>query len=180
LPAFAVRFAVVGADAEADDDSLVTRLRAGHLSALGEAYDAHHTHVRAFARRLLGDESAAEDLVQETFLTLPKAIGRFRGESSLRTLLVSIAVRHVSHHVRAAARRRLTMARLAGSASRPATIEPSRWSVWDARVMRAWLSHRSPTGVAEVTGKRKLAPCSTPWTRGGERQSHVADRARHA
>jgi RNA polymerase sigma-70 factor (ECF subfamily) len=113
VPVLAVPFALVGGDAEAGDDSLVRRLRAGQLSALGDAYDAHHTHVRAFARRLLGDESAAEDLVQETFLTLPKAIGRFRGESSLRTLLVSIAVRHVSHHVRAAARRRLAMARLA-------------------------------------------------------------------
>ena len=59
MPVLAVPFALVGGDAEADDDGLVRRLRAGHLSALGDAYDAHHTHVRAFARRLLGDESAA-------------------------------------------------------------------------------------------------------------------------
>lgn len=107
----AVRFALVGGDASAE--ALVARLRAGELAALGEAYDAHHVHVRAFAQRLLGDPSAAEDLVQETFLTLPRAIARFRGESSLRTLLVSIAVRHAGHHLRAAARRRTAMARLA-------------------------------------------------------------------
>jgi RNA polymerase sigma-70 factor (ECF subfamily) len=109
----AVPFALVGDDAAGPEEMLVARLRAGDLSALGEAYDAHHVHVRAFARRLLGDESAAEDLVQETFLTLPRAVARFRGESSLRTFLVSIAVRHVSHHIRAAARRRSAMARLA-------------------------------------------------------------------
>jgi RNA polymerase sigma-70 factor (ECF subfamily) len=108
----AVRFALVGDDVAGPEDQLVARLRAGDRIALGEAYDDHHVHVRAFARRLLGDESAAEDLVQETFLTLPRAVARFRGESSLRTFLVSIAVRHVSHHVRAATRRRNAMARL--------------------------------------------------------------------
>jgi RNA polymerase sigma-70 factor (ECF subfamily) len=95
------------------EEQLVARLRAGQLSALGEAYDAHHAHVRAFARRLVGDDGAAEDLLQETFLTLPRAIGRFRSDSSLRTFLVGIAVRHASHYVRASARRRAAMARVA-------------------------------------------------------------------
>jgi RNA polymerase sigma-70 factor (ECF subfamily) len=106
-------FPVVGrvlADAE---ERLVRRLRAGDLQALGEAYDAHHESVRAFARRLIGDEGAAEDLVQETFLALPRGIGRFRGEAALRTFLLSIAVNHARHHVRAAARRRAAMSRLA-------------------------------------------------------------------
>ncbi|MGO9834418.1 MAG: RNA polymerase sigma factor [Polyangiaceae bacterium] len=121
----AVPFALVGDDVGGPEAMLVARLRAGEVSALGEAYDAHHVHVRAFARRLLGDESAAEDLVQETFLTLPRAVARFRGESSLRTFLVSIAVRHVSHHIRAAARRRSAMVRLAREphVSRPAPDE---------------------------------------------------------
>jgi RNA polymerase sigma-70 factor (ECF subfamily) len=95
------------------EEQLVGRLRAGDLSALGEAYDAHHAHVRAFARRLVGDDSAAEDLLQETFLTLPRAIGRFRFDASLRTFLLGIAVRHASHYVRASARRRAAMARVA-------------------------------------------------------------------
>src|SRR5262249_54324196 len=88
------------------------RLRKGEAAALGEAYDAHHTHVRAFAIRLLGDESAAEDLLQDTFLALPGAIGRFRGDSTLRTFLVSIAVNHARHHLRSAMRRRAVHARL--------------------------------------------------------------------
>jgi RNA polymerase sigma-70 factor, ECF subfamily len=92
------------------EQRLVARLRAGELSALGEAYDAHHAHVRAFARRLVGDDDAAEDLLQDTFLTLPRAIGRFRSDSSLRTFLLGIAVRHASHYVRASARRRAATA----------------------------------------------------------------------
>jgi RNA polymerase sigma-70 factor, ECF subfamily len=118
--AVTVRFALVGGDASAGiENTLVARLRAGELGALGEAYDAHHAHVRAFARRLLGDETAAEDIVQETFLTLPRVVGRFRGESSLRTFLVSIAVRHSSHFIRAAMRRRAAMSRLAREPSVP-------------------------------------------------------------
>lgn len=90
---------------------LVERLRAGEIAAVGEAYDQHHEHVRRFARRLVGDEDAAEDLVHETFLTLPRAIKRFEGRSALRTFLVSIAVNHSRHYVRAAVRRRSALER---------------------------------------------------------------------
>lgn len=101
-------------DARSSDrtaSSLVERLRRGDVAAVGEAYDLHHEHVRRFARRLIGDEDAAEDLVHETFLTLPKAIQRFEGRSALRTFLVSIAVNHSRHFVRAAVRRRSAMQR---------------------------------------------------------------------
>ncbi len=94
---------------QAAQPDLVTRLRSGEIAAVGEAYDLHHEQVRSFARRLLGDESAAEDLVQETFLTLPKAVRRFEGRSSLRTFLVSIAANHSRHHIRSAVRRRNAM-----------------------------------------------------------------------
>lgn len=94
---------------DSTSSELVDRLRAGELSAVGEAYDLHHEHIRRFARRLLGDEDAAEDLVHETFLTLPKAIKGFQERSALRTFIVSIAVNHSRHFVRAAARRRAAM-----------------------------------------------------------------------
>ena len=104
-------FALVGRGEAGAEARLVQRLRAGDMAALGEAYDAHHVHVRAFAQRMLGDDGAAEDLVQETFLELPRAIGGFRQEGALRTFLISIAVNHARHHVRAAARRRAAAAR---------------------------------------------------------------------
>jgi RNA polymerase sigma-70 factor (ECF subfamily) len=66
----------------------------------------HHVRVRAFAQRLLGDENAAEDLVQDTFVALPRLIGRFRGESSLCTFLISVAANQSRHHLRSAIRRR--------------------------------------------------------------------------
>ena len=102
-------------------DDVVERLRGGDLDALGEAYDAHHAHVRAFARRLVGDDAAAEDLVQEVFVSLPRVIQRFRGGSALRTFLVAVAVNHARHHVRAAARRRAAMTRLTREPAAAAT-----------------------------------------------------------
>jgi RNA polymerase sigma-70 factor (ECF subfamily) len=92
---------------------LVERLREGDTRALGELYDQHAAALLAFARRLVGDGEAAKDLVHEVFITVPKAIQRFEGQSSLRTVLVSIAVNHARHHVRSAARRRSLSERFA-------------------------------------------------------------------
>jgi RNA polymerase sigma-70 factor (ECF subfamily) len=108
---------------ESAERSLVDRLRAGDVAALAEAYDAHYEHVHAFARRLLGDDAAAEDLVQETFISLRAAIRNFTERSSLRTFLVSIAVNRARHHVRAAARRRAATARF-GALPRTSTPTP--------------------------------------------------------
>jgi RNA polymerase sigma-70 factor (ECF subfamily) len=121
LPASSRRDPALDPEA-APEAELVMRLRRGELRALGEAYDAHHLHVRAFARRLLGDEAAAEDLVQESFLALPRAVGRFRGEASLRTFIVSIAVNNTRHHLRGAMRRRAAQARLEAE---PPTSSPN-------------------------------------------------------
>ena len=87
-------------------DELVLRLRRADPSAVAEVYDAHHAAVRAFAKRLLGDAASAEDLVHEVFVSLPQAARKFRGDSALRTFLISIAVNHARHFVRAAQRRR--------------------------------------------------------------------------
>lgn len=96
-------------DAEAE---LIVRLVRAERSAVAEVYDAHHGAVRAFARRLVGEPAAAEDLVHEVFVSLPKAAKNFRGQSSLRTFLISIAVNHARHHVRAATRRRAAFGKL--------------------------------------------------------------------
>lgn len=92
--------------------ALVERLLGGDDAAIGVAFDLHHHRVRAFAQRLVGDPAAADDLVQDVFVSLPSAIRRFRGDSSLETFLISIAINHARHHVRAAARQRRAMERL--------------------------------------------------------------------
>jgi RNA polymerase sigma-70 factor (ECF subfamily) len=91
---------------------LLERLQQADPSAITLVYRQHHVAVRAFSQRLVGDREAAEDLVQDVFVALPSAVGRFRGECALRTFLVSIAVNHAKNHVRAAARRRAALAKL--------------------------------------------------------------------
>lgn len=95
------------------ESALVERLQRSDTAAVGEAYDLHHAAVRGFARRLVGEDAAAEDLVHEVFVTLPRAIQRFQADSSLCTFLVAIAVNHARHHLRAASRRRVAMERFA-------------------------------------------------------------------
>jgi RNA polymerase sigma-70 factor, ECF subfamily len=94
-----------------ESDDLLTRLQQGDARAVGEIYDQHHEAIRAFAQRLLNDDSVAEDLVHEVFVQLPRIIGQFRGDSSLRTFLTGIAVNHARHYVRSAQRRRAAMQR---------------------------------------------------------------------
>ena len=86
------------------EDELVARVRARDVDAIARIYDAHHTALRALARRLVGDEAIAEDLVHETFIALPGAIRGFRGDASLRSFVLGIAVNRANNSCRAAPR----------------------------------------------------------------------------
>ena len=105
------------ASAVFDEPSLIAGLGDGNLAALAAAFDRWHQRVRVIARRLLSDPAAAEDVVQEVFTALPRAIGRFRGDADLETFLLGIAVKRVRRHRRAALRRRKALERLR-------TVEP--------------------------------------------------------
>ena len=52
------------------------------------------------AQRLLGGDSAAEDVAQEAFLRAYRGLPRFRGEASLRTWFFRILIREVQRHRR--------------------------------------------------------------------------------
>jgi RNA polymerase sigma-70 factor, ECF subfamily len=94
-----------------DTDPLVVALRQREPDALRIVYRQHHDVVRAFALRLLGLEADAEELVQDTFVFLPKAIARFRGDSTLRTFLLGIAARAAKNYLRSRRRRKALIER---------------------------------------------------------------------
>jgi len=96
-----------------DEDPLVSLLAAGSVGAMARFYDRHHADVRALARRLLGDNAAAEDVVQEVFLAIPGAIRRYRADSDLQGFLLGIAVKKARSHLRSAIRRRRSLERYA-------------------------------------------------------------------
>jgi RNA polymerase sigma-70 factor (ECF subfamily) len=67
-------------------------LRLGDESVLRAAYAAHGPELYRFAVRALGDNGAAEEVVQETFLRAWRSGDRFDpGLGSLRTWLFAIA-----------------------------------------------------------------------------------------
>lgn len=114
-------------------------LARGDAIALRDTYRRHHGSVRAFAGRLLGDRDAAEDLVHDVFVALPKAVTRFRGECSFEGFLISIAANVARRHLRASKRRRAAMSRLL--LEPPAQVERPDQAASDAelalRLMRA-------------------------------------------
>lgn len=101
------------------EESLEARLARGDHDAVVQAYRTHHAAVRAFAQRLVGDAMIAEDLVHEAFVALPASMKRFRGDCSLKSWIVAIAVRHAQKHVRAAQRRRAAEKRMANEPGEP-------------------------------------------------------------
>jgi RNA polymerase sigma-70 factor (ECF subfamily) len=106
-------------DPRADEAAILDGLRRQDLGALARAFDRWHHRVRVLARRLLSDAAAAEDVAQETFTALPRAVRGFRGEAALETFLLAIAVKRARHHRRAAARRQRALARLSSEQRNP-------------------------------------------------------------
>jgi RNA polymerase sigma-70 factor (ECF subfamily) len=136
------RLAAVWSDAvqrvaEGSSNSLVDRLKQGDATALTFLYREHHKAVRAFARRLLGDPTIAEDLVHDVFLAAPDAFRLYRRDAELRTFLISIAVNKAKHHVRAAMRARRMLEKLAKEPMRPRVESPDE--EWERRELCAEL-----------------------------------------
>lgn len=73
-----------------NDRALVQRVAAGDVAAFDELYVAYHLDVYRYARYLLRDAAAAEDVLQETFLAVWRGAGRFRGETAVKGWLLRI------------------------------------------------------------------------------------------
>jgi RNA polymerase sigma-70 factor (ECF subfamily) len=75
------------------DQALVTRVRLdGDRRAFEQLVRRHQGLVRAQLRRLLhGDEAAADDLAQETFVQAWRKLEQFRGEARFSSWLYRIA-----------------------------------------------------------------------------------------
>src|SRR5512135_656618 len=79
------------AQGKPDDLEIVRRLKAGDMSACTACVEAHSDGLYRLAFRLLRDQTAAEDVVQETFFSAFKALNQFDGRSRLGTWLFRIA-----------------------------------------------------------------------------------------
>lgn len=91
------------ADEQTDLD-LIVRWKGGEQRAATELVERHAASVARFARSI-GARGDVQDIVQDTFVRAFGAIGGFRGDSSLRTWLFTIA-RRLLLDVRRSERRR--------------------------------------------------------------------------
>jgi RNA polymerase sigma-70 factor (ECF subfamily) len=128
---------VAGVSPERADDADITRwaLLAGRGDgpALERFLRATQPCVWRFVAGL-SDAQSADDLSQETYLRALGSLPRFKGDSSARTWLLSIARRTVADHIRAlqARPRRATVTDWEVAAQR---AEPSRAERFDEQVV---------------------------------------------
>jgi RNA polymerase sigma-70 factor, ECF subfamily len=102
------------------DTELIAAINAGELAAFEVLYHRHRDWVSGLAFRFSGDEHAALDVLQETFLYLLKKFPGFRLTANLKTFLYP-AVRHLSLTARRKAQRsQATEAELERLAQTPA------------------------------------------------------------
>lgn len=81
---------------------LLARMHAGDKNACAACVEAHAPGLYRLALRIVRDEAAAEDVVQETFLNAFRAIGSFDGRARLNTWLYRIAYNAALGHLRRA------------------------------------------------------------------------------
>lgn len=89
--------------ADATDDKLPpSALAAEEAAAFEQLVCCHQAAVARLAHRLLGwrDREAVEDIVQDVFLIALRRLKDFRGESSVRTWLISVTINCCRSHRR--------------------------------------------------------------------------------
>jgi RNA polymerase sigma-70 factor (ECF subfamily) len=80
--------------------SVIAELRAGSEDAFAWLVAQFHQPVYSLVYRILDDPADAPDTTQEVFLKVFKGIGRFNGESSLKTWIYRIALHEASNRRR--------------------------------------------------------------------------------
>ena len=80
--------------AEPEDESgLLERARSGDQSAFATLVERHQNRAFALALRMVGSREEAEEIVQDAFVRVWRALPRFRGESRFSTWLYQIVLR---------------------------------------------------------------------------------------
>ena len=77
--------------AEATDEMLMVRYQRGDREAFGHLVHRHVASVFTFAWRLLQDARLAEQITEQTFLTVVSRTAEFKHEASFRAWLFAIA-----------------------------------------------------------------------------------------
>jgi len=90
------------------DQTLIEQGRLGDERALGALVDRHYEVVYRVALSLVSEPELAADVTQDTFLKAVRGLDGFRGESTFRTWVLSIAYNEAKAALRTRGRRNET------------------------------------------------------------------------
>jgi len=74
------------------DREIIEKILNGNHEIFGVIIKRYEKSVAATIKGMLGDCQEAEEIGQDTFIKCYQSLGRFRGESSLKTYLIRIAL----------------------------------------------------------------------------------------
>ena len=83
-----------------DEAALIAELQAGSEQAFAWLITRYHQPIYSLLARTVHDRADAADLTQEVFVKVFRGVGRFHGESSLRTWIYRIALHEASNQRR--------------------------------------------------------------------------------
>ncbi len=127
---------VSGDSGDLSDQALLAACGTGDRAALGGLFDRFHAAVYRFVSRLPAvDELSRDDVVQATFLELPRTAAQFQGHSSVKTWILGVAANVARHHIRSEKRRRVNQDRFA-TVPLPAPDQPDSEVDRRRRLMR--------------------------------------------
>jgi RNA polymerase sigma-70 factor (ECF subfamily) len=93
------------ADVDDSERRFIERLRAQDERAFNEFVDTYQHRVFRLVYRMLGRREEAEDMTQEVFVQVFKAIGQFRGDSKLSTWVYRITTNLCKNRLKYLSRR---------------------------------------------------------------------------
>src|SRR5690606_36953862 len=111
-----------------EDAAAVALARDGDAEAFRSLVERHSRLVFRVAYRMTGNESDAEDVVQETFLKAYRQLGRFESRANFGTWVYRIAVNCAIDYMRSRPKRESTeeddvLERVAGGGNEPGAEE---------------------------------------------------------
>ncbi len=141
---------------QASDETLAALAAAGDATAFETLVTRHQARVYRLACRLTGNETDAQDVLQETFLAAHRGLPSFRGASRFSTWLYRVTTNAALMHRRRQARRKTEpldayLPRFDDTgrhASPPATLEAA--SQVEEILDRKLLAERAREGLARL------------------------------
>ena len=132
------------APAEVDDISLIQAYLDGNAAAFDVLFTRYHSRVRSVCMRYVGDEALAEDLVQETFYNVIRALPRVTETFNIGAWIHRIAVNICQDELRRRNRRAIH--------HEPSSADPEEQMLKLADTDR----HGSPEAAFEMSNLRQL------------------------